>query len=388
MIDRAFRNKKKSPQYAYIAPTYGQAKRVAWEYLKDFTRNIPGASANEADLRIDIQRPETEDKIRLMLLGAENPGGIRGIYLDGVVLDEFAEMDPTAWTQVIRPALSDRLGWAIFIGTPKGQNHFWDIYTKAKQRPDWYVRIYRASETKVIPDSELEAAKREMTEEEYEQEFECSFTATLVGSYYGKLLEKADKEGRITRVPYDPIAPVDTYWDLGIGDTTAIWFVQVIGSEYRLIDYFEEPGQGLDFFVKALYKKPYIYREHTLPHDAKARELGTGKSREETLRALGLRKLYILPRWSVDDGIHAVRMTLPKCWFDEVKCKKGLEALRHYQRRWDGKNKTFLQKPKHDWASHGSDAFRYMAMGMKPESSRPENKDLPRHCLEEYDYFM
>lgn len=388
MIDRAFRNQKKSPQYAYIAPTYGQAKRVAWEYLKDFTRHIPGASANEADLRIDIQRPETEDKIRLMLMGAENPGGIRGIYLDGVVLDEFAEMDPTAWTQVIRPALSDRLGWAIFIGTPKGQNHFWDIYTKAKQRPDWYVRIYRASETKVIPDSELEAAKREMTEEEYDQEFECSFTATLVGSYYGKLLEKADKEGRITRVPYDPIAPVDTYWDLGIGDTTAIWFAQVIGAEYRLIDYFEEPGQGLDFFVKALYKKPYIYREHTLPHDAKARELGTGKSREETLRALGLRKLYILPRWSVDDGIHAVRMTLPKCWFDEVKCRKGLEALRHYQRKWDGKNKTFLQKPKHDWASHGSDAFRYMAMGMKPESSRPENKDLPRHCLEEYDYFM
>ena len=388
MIDRAFRNTKKNPQYAYVAPTYGQAKRVAWEYLKDFTRNIPGAAANEADLRIDIQRPASEDKIRLMLMGAENPGGIRGIYLDGVVLDEFAEMDPTAWSQVIRPALSDRLGWAIFIGTPKGQNHFWDIYNQAKQNPDWYVRIYRASETKVIPDSELEAAKREMTEEEYEQEFECSFTATLVGSYYGKLLEKADKEGRITKVPYDPIAPVDTYWDLGIGDTSAIWFVQVVGNEYRLIDYLEEAGQGLDFYVRALQKKPYIYREHTLPHDARARELGTGKSREETLRALGLRKLYILPRWSVDDGIHAARMTLPKCWFDEVKCKKGIEALRHYQRKWDAKNKMFLQKPKHDWSSHGSDAFRYMAMGMKPEGTRSENKDLPRISLDEYDYFM
>ena len=388
MIDRAFRNTKKNPQYAYVAPTYGQAKRVAWEYLKDFTRNIPVASPNEADLRIDIQRPESEDKIRLMLMGAENPGGIRGIYLDGVVLDEFAEMDPTAWSQVIRPALSDRLGWAIFIGTPKGQNHFWDIYNQAKQNPDWYVRIYRASETQVIPDSELEAAKREMTEEEYEQEFECSFTATLVGSYYGKLLEKADKEGRITRVPYDPIAPVDTYWDLGIGDTMAIWFAQVIGNEYRLIDYLENAGQGLDFYVRALQKKPYIYREHTLPHDARARELGTGKSREETLRALGLRKLYILPRWSVDDGIHAARMTLPKCWFDEVKCKKGIEALRHYQRKWDAKNKMFLQKPKHDWSSHGSDAFRYMAMGMKPEGTRSENKDLPRVSLDEYDYFM
>jgi len=387
MVDRALRNTTKSPQYAYIAPTYGQAKRVAWEYIKDFTRKIPGAKANEADLRVDIPRPKTEDKIRIMLLGAENPGSVRGIYLDGVVLDEYAEMDPTIWSQVVRPALADREGWAIFIGTPKGQNHFYNLYSQAQQYEDWYVRMFRASETKVIADSELEAAQREMSEEEYEQEFECSFTAALVGSYYGKLLDKAEKDGRLCNVPYDPNVPVDTFWDLGIGDTTAIWFCQTVGQEFRLIDYLEDGGQGLDFFVRELKKKPYIYREHTLPHDARARELGTGKSREETLRGLGLRQLYILPRWGVDDGIHAVRMLLPKCWFDKVKCERGIKALRNYQRKWDSKNQLFLSKPKHDWASHGSDAFRYLAMGSKSEVQRTDVKKLPRKVLEEYDYF-
>jgi hypothetical protein len=387
MVDRALRNTTKSPQYAYIAPTYGQAKRVAWEYIKDFTRKIPGAKANEADLRVDIPRPKTEDKIRIMLLGAENPGSVRGIYLDGVVLDEYAEMDPTIWSQVVRPALADREGWAIFIGTPKGQNHFYNLYSQAQQYEDWYVRMFRASETKVIADSELEAAQREMSEEEYEQEFECSFTAALVGSYYGKLLDKAEKDGRLCNVPYDPNVPVDTFWDLGIGDTTAIWFCQTVGQEFRLIDYLEDGGQGLDFFVRELKKKPYIYREHTLPHDARARELGTGKSREETLRGLGLRQLYILPRWGVDDGIHAVRMLLPKCWFDKVKCERGIKALRNYQRKWDSRNQLFLSKPKHDWASHGSDAFRYLAMGSKSEVQRTDVKKLPRKVLEEYDYF-
>lgn len=387
MVDRALRNNNKSPQYAYIAPTYGQAKRVAWEYVKDFTREIPGAKANEADLRVDIPRPNKQDKLRIMLLGAENPGSVRGIYLDGVVLDEYAEMDPTIWTQVIRPALSDREGWAIFIGTPKGQNHFYSLYSQAQQYKDWYVCMFRASETKVLPDSELEAAQREMTEEEYDQEFECSFTAALVGSYYGKLLDKAEKDGRLCNVPYDPNVPVDTFWDLGIGDTTAIWFCQTVGQEFRLIDYLEEGGQGLDFFVRELKKKPYIYREHTLPHDARARELGTGKSREETLRSLGLRQLYVLPRWGLEDGIHAVRMLLPKCWFDKVKCERGINALRNYQRKWDSKNQLFLAKPRHDWASHGSDAFRYLAMGSKSEAQRTNKKELPRKSLDEYDYF-
>jgi hypothetical protein len=150
MIDKGLRNPLKNPQYAYFAPFYGQAKRVAWDYLKDYTKNLPGVITNEADLRVEIPRPATGDKIRFMLLGADNPGAIRGIYLDGAILDEYAEMDPTVWGQVIRPTLSDRLGWAIFIGTPKGQNHFHEVYNKAQINDTWFTALYKATDTNII----------------------------------------------------------------------------------------------------------------------------------------------------------------------------------------------------------------------------------------------
>ena len=388
-IDRALRCSLKNPQYAYVAPTYGQAKRIAWEYLKDYTKGIPGAKPNEAELRVDIPRPHRKDKIRFMLLGSENPDTLRGIYLDGVVLDEFAVCDPTIWGQVVRPALADREGWAIFLGTPKGQNHFFDLYNKARRNPDWYVCTYRASETKVLSDYELKAAQDEMSEEEFLQEFECSFTAANTGAYYQKQMLIAEAEKRITTVPYDSSCFVDTYWDLGIGDTTAIWFLQTVGHEYHLIDYIEMSGKGLDWFVSEINKKPYTYTEHVLPHDAKARELGTGKSREETLRTLGLLRLYILPRWQVADGINAVRTILSKCWFDKDKCERGVTALMAYERKWDAKNQIFMEKPKHNWASHGADAFRYLAMGVRPESQRVQSEVLEkyREAVSEYDIF-
>lgn len=374
MIDRALRNPLDRPQYAYIAPNYGQAKRIVWDMLKSFVKNIPGIETNEADLRLDIPRPDKGDQIRFYLLGAENPGSIRGIHLDGVILDEFAEMDTTVWPMVIRPALSDRHGWAIFIGTPKGQNQFFDIYQTALKNKEhgWFSAIYRASETGVLPASELEANKRELPPEVYEQEYECSFTAALTGSYYGKLIEEAEKDGRITNVAYDPALPVDTFWDLGIGDTTAIWFLQQLGVQYRLIDYIEQSGVGLDWYVRELQRRQYVYRDHTLPHDAAARELGTGKSRQETLWGYGLRQTIIMPRHRVEDGINAGRMLIPKCWFDRVKCERGLAALRNYQKKWDAKNQIWSDKPLHDWASNGADAFRVLAMGNRPEGRRQE----------------
>jgi hypothetical protein len=196
MIDRGLRNPLKNPQYAYIAPTYSAAKRIAWEYLKDFCKNIPNYSSNEQELRVDIYRPDTDDKIRFILLGSENPNNIRGIYLDGVIIDEYADCDPSIWTKVIRPALSDRLGWAIFIGTPKGRNHFYDIYHDTLKLPDWFHAMFKASETKIIPESELQAARDTMTDDEYEQEFEVSFNAALLGSYYAKTLSELNKIGR------------------------------------------------------------------------------------------------------------------------------------------------------------------------------------------------
>lgn len=377
-IDKALRCPRRNPQYAYIAPTYGQAKRVAWDMLKDFTRNLPGVATNEQDLRMDISRPGTDDKVRIMLLGAENPGTLKGIYLDGVILDEFAECVPLVWGEVIRPALSDRLGWAIFIGTPKGQNHFYDIYQTALKNADhdWFSVIYKASETNVLPQSELEAARREMSEEEYMQEFECSFSAALVGSYFGKLLEDAEEEGRITEVPYDPALPVDTFWDLGVGDSTAIWFLQQVGTRYLVIDYEEASGEGLDYYAQLLQSKKYFYRDIVWPHDGAARDFSTGEPRQKTFGRKFGKQPIILPRHAIDDGIHAARMLLPKCWFDRVKCEVGLKALRNYTKKWNAKDKVWATRPMHNWACHGADAWRTLAMGNKPDSMRRGSLNL------------
>lgn len=378
MVDKGLRNPLKNPQYAYIAPTYGQAKRVAWEYLKDFVRHIPGVIINEADLRIDIPRPDRDDKVRFILLGAENPDAIRGMYFDGVVMDEFAQCDPILWGQVVRPALSDRKGWAIFIGTPKGQNHFYDIFQQGLNQPDWFVKVFKASETGVIDAEELAAARATMTEEEYEQEYECSFSAALLGSYYGKYMNEMEQQKRICNVPYDRNAMVSTYWDLGISDTTAIWFLQVVGREVHAIDYLENAGVGLEWYVRELKEKGYIYEDHWIPHDGAARELGSGKTRQETLREMGMRT-KICPKQSVADGIHAVRLLLPKMWVDKEKCKRGIDCLKNYQRKWDSKNKMFVDKPLHDWSSNGSDALRQAALVLSPE--RAYNRlNLPRNA--------
>lgn len=384
VIDRSFRNNLKNPQYAYIAPTYGQAKRVAWDLLKDYVKHIPGVVINEADLRVDIPRPAQGDRIRFLLLGAENPGSIRGIYLDGCVLDEYAEMNAEIFSQVVRPALSDRMGWAIFIGTPKGQNQFYDIFNFAQHgnpekgvppQPDWFTAVYKASETGIIPQEELDAARAQMSPDEYEQEFECSFTAALVGAYYGKEMEKAETDGRILDLPYDPIMPVTTYWDLGMNDSMTVWFVQnVRGREIRIIDYEEQTGMGLPSWSKLLQDKGYVYDAHILPHDGAVRELGTGVSRMETLQSLqrGI-KVRVAKKMDLMDGINASRLLLAKCWFDRVKCAKGIKAMKAYERAWDGKNKVFQSRPKHNWASHGADGFRTIATSL--EESMAEKND-------------
>lgn len=396
MIDQGLRFDKKSrdgkdlrnPQYAYIAPTYGAAKRIAWEYLKDFTKMIEGAKPNEAELRIDIPRPHKGDKIRFMLLGAENPGNLRGIYLDGVILDEYAECDPSIWSAVIRPALSDRKGWAMFIGTPKGRNHFYDVYHATLGRSNWFHAIFKASETGYVEKEELEEARITMSEEEYNQEYECSFSAALVGAYYSRQLAELDRKKKLrANVPYDPALSVYTFWDLGIGDSNAIWFAQVFNSEVRLIDYEEDNGRDLDYWVKLVKEKNYDYARHVLPHDAAARSLETGKTRLESLKEKGLKDSEIQPRQAFDDGIHAVRMILPRCVFDKFECERGILCLENYQKKYDAKNKVFSNKPLHDWSSHGSDAFRYLALWLDNLTKRVKVKDLPRHCENEYNIF-
>jgi phage terminase large subunit len=358
----------KDPRFAYIAPYFVQAKDVAWTYLKRFSAAVPGTEANESELRIDFP-----NGARIRLYGADNYDRLRGGYLDGVVLDEYADMDPRAWSEVIRPMLADRQGWAIFIGTPKGRNAFFDIFEHAKTDANWTPLMLRASETALVAQAELDDARALMTPEQYEQEFECSFEAAIMGAYYGRDIAQAERDGRITSVPYEPDAKTYTAWDLGMGDSTAIWCWQAVGSEIRVIDYIEDHGKPLGHYVSWLNARGYQYAEDMVPHDAKVRELGTGKSRIETLLELG-RKPQVVPDHKREDGINAVRLTLPRVWFDAERCKHGIEALRQYRSDFDEKTRAFKNTPRHDWTSHAADAFRYMAIAYRELKPKPVEK--------------
>lgn len=361
LIHSALNCDKPNPRFAYIAPTYNQAKRVAWDYLLEYTRPLD-AKANIAELRVDFLG------VRISLYGADNADSLRGIYLDGVVIDEIGDVNPNLFTEVIRPALADRKGWALFIGTPKGANHFKTLRDKAYNKEDgWNLLEFKSSETKILDQEELDAAFKAMGESKFLQEFECSFAAPVEGAYYGSIINDLYIKGQVTDIVYDGIAQTFTAWDLGMGDSTAIWVCQVVGQEIRLIDFMENHGVGLDYYINWIRDKGYATAEHLLPHDVQVRELGTGKSRKEMIEESGL-SVTVVAKLAVDDGIQAVRRMLPRCWFD-VKTKQGLDALQNYRREYDDKRDVFFDKPVHDWCSHASDAFRYLAVGLDERSS-------------------
>ncbi|MGZ3330249.1 MAG: hypothetical protein ACXU85_24125 [Xanthobacteraceae bacterium] len=356
---QAVRCPRVRPRFAYLSPFLRQSKAVAWDYLRAAmsSARVAGATAHESELRVDYP-----GGAQVRLYGADNPDAMRGVYFDGIVLDEYADMDPRVWSEIIRPALADRRGWAVFIGTPRGRNAFFELWRRSQTEEGWFSMMLKASQSGLIPDSELELARRDLTEEQYAQEFECSFDAAVVGAYYGKLMARAEAERRVAGVPYDPSALVWTSWDLGIRDATAIWFAQVIGREIRIIDYYEASGVDLGHYVREINARPYAYAGHIVPHDAQAKELGTGKSRLEVMESLGLRPITLAPLHRVEDGINAVRMFIPKCWFDAKKCARGIDALKLYRAEYDDKLQALRPQPVHDWTSHAADSFRYLAL--------------------------
>ena len=356
LIKDALLNQKEAPRYAYIAPTYGQAKRVAWDYLVKYAEPLGGTS-NISELRVDFWGR------RIQLFGSDNPESLRGQYFDGVILDEIGDQNPKIWTDIVRPALADRKGWCLFIGTPKGHNHFKELRDRADKEDGWGLLEFKASETGVVDDTELKAAKNEMGEDKYRQEFECSFDAAVEGSYYGQILNELEEKKHMQEIPREELSRTFTAWDLGMGDSTSIWVAQLVGTEVRLIDYYENHGVGLDHYVKWIKDNDYLKAEHILPHDVRVRELGTGKSRMEMLEESGL-EVKIAPRMGLDDGIQAVRRLLPRCWFNVPQVQIGLNCLRNYRRDYDEKRKIFYERPLHDWSSHGSDSFRYLALGL------------------------
>ena len=365
LIRSALMTKEKNPRYAYIAPTFKQAKSIAWDYIKQFTHKIPGVRFNETELRVDLP-----NKARITLLGSENCDGLRGIYLDGCVIDEYANVNDRLFPEIIRPALSDRKGFCIFIGTPQGMNNnFYELFQHAKGADDWFYFKAKASETKVVDQDELTKAKEVMGENKFKQEFECDWIANIEGSIYGKTLAKMENQRQITRVPYDPSLPVNTAWDLGVSDHSAIIFFQQLGRSINIIDYHEERGQGMPHFIELVKNKEYIYKDHFAPHDIEVTDFSNGKTRREVAYQLGIR-FKVVPKLPLEDGIHATTMTLPRCWIDVDHCKKLIDALRHYHRKYLDKNRMFRSKPVHDWSSHACDALRYMSIGLTEISNR------------------
>jgi hypothetical protein len=361
-------------RFAYIAPTYRQAKNVAWDLIKFYARPIPDVSFNEAELRVDYP-----NGARITLYGADNPDALRGIGLWGVVFDEYSQQPSNIFSEIIRPALADHEGYAIWIGTPKGKNDFYHLFEHAKQTENWLAILKTVDDTGEIPESELQDARCTMTEDEYQQEFYCSFEAAIQGAYYSKELARAREEKRITNVPYQENALVHTWWDLGVGDSTSIGFFQQIGTGWAMIDYYEASGEGLSHYVQVLKEKKYIYGEHYAPHDIQVRNLGeTAESRLEIAKKLGI-NFRITPKLSLEDGINAARLRFSTLWIDEDKCGQFVNAISLYRKEWNNKMGEFKSHPLHDWTSHAADMFRYWAVTpMKGSTRRPKKARINR----------
>ncbi len=366
--------------YWHMLPLANQARRAVWEAVNAATSKRRIDEAFPKELRETSRENEMLIRFKCgstwQFLGSDSYDALVGAPPAGIVFSEWSLADPRSWSY-LRPILDENNGWAVFIYTPRGRNHGLTTLKLARSSPDWFAEVLTSHDTGIFEADRLATVRRELIMENGEadgaaifaQEYECSFQAALVGSYYGGLMEAADKEGRIGSVPYDPAALVHTAWDLGIGDSTAIWFIQLVGQEIHWIDFYESSGVGLDHYAKVLKEKPYAYGQHLLPHDARARELGSGKTRVETLAGLGLRS-RVVPRQAVDDGINALRLMLPRSWFDAAKCERGIEALRSYRREWDEKMATFRPRPLHDWSSHAADAARAGALGLKQRPKR------------------
>lgn len=377
--------------YYYLFPTYNQGRKILWEGMDrdgfKFTDHFPKQIRYRTDntnMQIQFVHPSKREEDGspspgsiFQIIGTDKIDSIVGTNPIGAVFSEYALQDPAAW-DFIRPILAENGGWAIFNYTPRGHNHGKTLWDMANKNPDvWFTQKLTVDDTHAISQEIIEAEKTEMLEQTgndglFMQEYYVSFDAPVQGAYYGAQMMKAEKDGRISNVPWEPQLPVDTYWDLGMDDSMTIWFVQSTGKEIRLIDYLENSGEGLQFYAKELSQKPYTYNKHYAPPDIEVRELGTGVSRRDTAKKLGL-PFQVVKNIGLQDGIDAARNLIPRCWFDKTKCERGINALNSYEKEWDEKNKVYKNHPLHNWASHGSDAFRYLAVGYRPAREATES---------------
>lgn len=355
---------EKVGNYFYMFPTYSQSKKVIWEgvdrdgmrMIDHFPRELIDGTPNDTELKIKYKNGSM-----FQLIGTDDIDRVLGTNPIGVVFSEYPLQNPLVWG-FIRPILAENGGWAIFMGTPRGENHFYTLYESAKKSPDWFTSFLTTNDTKAIDGAVLEQERSEIIKQYgddalYQQEYECNFTVPIAGAYYVHQIQKMYEEGRVCTVPYEDRLLVDTWWDLGVDDFMSIWFSQKSGGEIRLIDYYENSGQGFPHYASVLKDKPYVYGEHIAPHDIEVKEMGTGVTRIETAKRLGI-KFRTAPKLPIIEGIDAVRSMLGKCWFDSKRCAEGLNGLKNYRKQYDEKRKTYVDHPYHDWASHPADAIR------------------------------
>ena len=341
------------PRYAYVGPSFEQTKDLIWGYAKQYAGGISGVVFKEGDLEVIL--PHNKACIKLYG-GAAAYERMRGMYFDGVVLDEFPLLNPAVFSSVVRACLTDYRGFAIISGTSNGDDHFHALKKRNEGKPNWHFHSIPVTETDALSAEEVKEMTEDMTEEEFAREMLCSFDAPIEGSYYGSLLNSMRSKGRITKVPYDVNAPVFTCWDIGIHDMMPCWFFQLIGREIHFIDYYQNQDKDLAHYAKMLDERErthgYRYKGHIFPHDLKARELAIGESRYATLcKLMPPEQIIVAEVGSVEDGIAAVRSILQMSYIDESNCKVGLSGLQNYHR-------SKMGNPVHNWASHPADAIR------------------------------
>lgn len=381
MADVAPRRLVQDPcQVKYVYPTSVMGRSNLWEAIdKDgfkFIDHIPKqlrvTDPNDTRMLIKV-KTNSETESLFQVVGANHPDSLRGGNPKLFIFSEWAEHDPYSF-DVIEPIVRENDGIVIFNTTPKGDNHARALFEFGKNDPRWFVQTLTVDDTGVFSKEQMESIRDEVkrrfeangrsveeADAYIQQEYYCSFDTPVLGSYYGAAMQKAENEGRITNVPYDYSLPVHTSWDLGMDDSMTIWFIQLAGNEIRIIDYYENSGEGLQHYATVLQEKKYVYGKHYAPHDIEVRELGTGKSRKMEAQRLGI-NFTVAPKLSVMDGINAVRSILNRCWFDIRAAHRGIQCLKNYKKDWDEKNMVYRRQPLHNWASHGADGLRTFAV--------------------------
>src|SRR5688500_5843501 len=377
LTDKEIKELLRGRVYGHVMPSRIQAKTVAWDMLKYYASFVPGSKPNESELYIRYP-----NKVKFYLFGADDPDAFRGTAFSGLSFDEYSQMPGNVFSEVLSKSLADHLGYAIFAGTIKGHDKLYQTYQSAVKSDQWFAVWQDIDKSlaheggvttkmlrRAMQDDRMLVLQGQMTQDDFDQEWYLSPEAAIKGAIYGKELAAARKQGRITRVPYEPLLPVDTWWDLGMNDYMAIWFSQSLKTgETRLIDYLEHSGEGIPFYVRELRERPYAYGKHYAPFDIEVRELGTGRSRKAAAAALGL-KFETVNRIAkneddeLEEGIHATRLLFPRLWFDARKCEPGIHALGHYRRPYNPRMNEFTKGVVHDWSSHGADALRLMGVG-------------------------